>query len=151
MEYKSTPTLVLAVHQAGSGCLLLLEAMGAAGDLAGSSGGQSVRRVIFSSFPRKGVISSVWRREWTLLTPGSLRFHSLCSACAEPAQPSPCPQVGTETFCISTTFQVLSSWGCVRAGLRQQLGNSSLPQGQGFSVPQNSLGKEWDGACSGFP
>lgn len=63
MEYKSTPTLVLALHGAGSSCLLLLEATGAAGDLAGSSGGQSVRGVIFSPFSRRGVISLVWRRE----------------------------------------------------------------------------------------
>lgn len=151
MEYKSTPTLVLALHGAGSSCLLLLEAMGASGDLAGSSGGQSAQRVIFSPFSRKGVISSVWRREWTLLTSSRLCSHSLCSACAEPAQPCLCPQVRAEAFCTSTTIQSLSSWGCVTAGPKQQLGNSSLPQGQGCSVPQNSLSKEWDGACSEFP
>lgn len=140
MEHKSTPTLVLPEPRAGSGCLLLLMAMGDASDLAESSEGTICPENDF-------LFSSQKRGHFLGVEKGVDTPHSQQPVLV-PAQPSPCPQVGAEASCISATVQ---SWGYVRAGPRQQLGNSSLPQGQGCCVPQDIWGEEWDGTCSASP
>lgn len=66
MEHKSTTTLVLAVPRAGSGCLLLLVAMGDAGNLAGSSEGTICLETDFLlSYQKRGHFLSVEKGEDT--------------------------------------------------------------------------------------